>query len=311
MYTIYNSTSHARLERASGPGLVVNLIYNITMQLKLPLSFHDQLEKLLTRGMIVSDIKSAEEFLQTHNYYHLNKYFHEFMDSDGNYIQGTTFEYIESIYENDAWLRNHLFYLIEPFELKVKTIVANYISLKYGSEVFYKYEIYQDINAWQSTMNIVLREVKRDTTNPVVLWHLKQYDGKFPMWVLIEFFTLGSFSHYFGNLNSKDKNEIANFYHVSGYLLKSWLNSISLLRNLCAHTGQLFRRIYTSPPYLPNFLGWPSKDNRHLFAIMLVLRRLSTLADWQSFADALDQRDTNAPFLIDYGFPQNWRDYLM
>jgi len=80
-----------------------------------------------------------------------------------------------------------LFYLIEPFELKVKTIVANYISLKYGSEVFYKYEIYQDINAWQSTMNIVLREVKRDTTNPVVLWHLKQYDGKFPMWVLIEF----------------------------------------------------------------------------------------------------------------------------
>jgi len=49
--------------------------------------------------MIVSDIKSAEEFLQTHNYYHLNKYFHEFMDSDGNYIQGTTFEYIESIYE--------------------------------------------------------------------------------------------------------------------------------------------------------------------------------------------------------------------
>jgi len=44
---------------------------------------------------------------------------------------------------------------------------------------------------------------------------------------------------------------------------------------------------------------------------MLVLRRLSTLADWQSFADALDQRDTNAPFLIDYGFPQNWRDYLM
>lgn len=281
------------------------------MQLKPPLSFHDQLEKLLERGMIVSDLNSAEEFLQTHNYYHLNKYFHEFMDSNGNYIEGLTFEYITFIYENDAWFRNNLFSLIEPFELKVKTVVANYISLKYGSDVFYKYEIYRDINAWQNTMNIVLHEVKRDPTNPVVSWHLKQYDGMFPMWVLIEFFTLGSLSRFFGNLNNIDKNEIADVFNISGYFLKSWLKSISLLRNLCAHTGQLFRRTYTSPPTLPNFFSWPTNDNRHLFALALVLKRLSTTTNWQTFAYALGQRDKNRPFLLDYGFPQNWRDYLL
>ncbi len=281
------------------------------MQLKPPLSFHDQLEKLLDRGMIVGDLNSAEEFLQSHNYYHLNKYFHEFMDSNENYSQGTTFEYIEFIYENDTWLRNQLFSLIEPFELKAKTIVANYLSLKYGSDVFYIYGIYQDINAWQNTMNIVLHEIKRDPTNPVVSWHLKQYDGMFPMWVLIEFFTLGSLSRFFGNLNNIDKNEIADVFNISGYFLKSWLKSISLLRNLCAHTGQLFRRTYTSPPTLPNFFGWPTNDNRQLFALALVLKRLSTKTNWQTFAYALDQRDINQPFLTDYGFPQNWRDYLM
>jgi len=281
------------------------------MQLKPPLSFHDQVEKLLSRGMIVSDLNSAEKFLQSHNYYHLNKYFHEFMDSNGNYSQETSFIQIKFIYENDAWLRNHLFYLIEPFELEVKTIVANHLSLKYGSDVFYKYEIYQDINDWQNTMNIVLREVKRDPTNPVVSWHMKKYDGMFRMWVLIEFFSLGSLSHFFGNLNNIDKNEIARFYDISGYYLSSWLQSISLLRNLCAHTRQLFRRNYTSPPSLPNFFNWTPNDNRHLFALSLVLKRLSTQTNWQIFANDLDQRDKNQPFLSDYGFPQNWRNYLL
>jgi len=280
------------------------------MQLKPPLSFDDQLEKLLSRGMVVKDSLKALEFLRSHNYYHLNKYFHEFMDTTGNFRDGITFETIETIYENDAWLRNHLFSLIEPFELKIKTIIANHLSLKYGSDAFYRFDIYENVNAWQNTINTVLRDVKRDSSHPVVAWHMEHYNGLFPMWVLIEFFTLGSTSRFFGNLRNTDKNEIADNFNISGYLLASWLKSISLLRNFCAHNGQLFRRIYTSAPFLPSFFNWPSNENRSLFSISLILKRLSTREDWQLLVNGLIHRELIQPFLGDYGFPQDWRSYL-
>lgn len=261
--------------------------------------------------MVVNDPPKALDFLQSHNYYHLNKYFHEFMDPTGNFQHEITFEHIEFIFENDAWLRNNLFALIEPFELKIKTIVANHISLKYGSDVFYRYDIYQNVNDWQNTMSAVLREIKRDPDHPVVSWHMKHYDGFFPIWVIIEFFTFGSISRFFGNLSNTDKNEISSYFDISGYHLASWLKSISLLRNLSAHNGQLFRRLYTSAPSLPKFFNWPSSENRSLFAVLLILKRLSTPKDWQFFSTELDRRDGIRPFLGDYGFPKDWRTYLL
>lgn len=64
------------------------------MDLKKPLTFDEQLDKLIAHGMIVADREKAKDILKRVNYYRFTGYALQFRQepSGSNYIEGTTFE---------------------------------------------------------------------------------------------------------------------------------------------------------------------------------------------------------------------------
>lgn len=56
----------------------------------------------------------------------------------------------------------------------------------------------------------------------VVQHHKKKYSGQFPIWVIIEFFSMGMLSYLYADLKSVDQKKIAReLYHTSSVCLKA------------------------------------------------------------------------------------------
>lgn len=282
--------------------------------LKPPLTVDEQISLLQSRGMIIADYSQAKAFLLQNNYYRLNVYFHKFMDRDDHYPKATKFETILQIYENDQWLRNKLLGILEPIEIHAKTSIAYHMGLKYGSGCFYNDEIHDDLQNLKGVKNSFLRELDHNKQEPFVLHHQQIYDGQFPIWVIVELFSFSTISKYYSCLNNKDKSEIAtNAFHVNDDFLGSWFRSLSVLRNICAHFGYLFRRSFSVAPRLYKELNLDSQVNQSLFALFLVTRRLSTDQKWSEFISTVSNREEDEVgfYLADYGFPTEWKEYLL
>lgn len=63
----------------------------MTLQMKVPTTYTEQLAKLKERGCVIEDEAACCEVLKAVNYYRLSAYFLPFRDANGHYKDGTTF----------------------------------------------------------------------------------------------------------------------------------------------------------------------------------------------------------------------------
>ena len=70
------------------------------------LSYADQVQRLQQRGLVVSDLRKAEQFLSHLNYYRFNGYCLAFESQRHTFVAGTTFEQIVDAYQFDLSLRD-------------------------------------------------------------------------------------------------------------------------------------------------------------------------------------------------------------
>ena len=105
---------------------------------KPALTFSQQVELLVARGLVVKNKKRVEGTLANISYYRLSAYMLPFKEYQNGviidrFIQGTTWEQIYDLYKFDRKLRLLLFDAIERIEIAVRTQIVNQLSLKYGS----------------------------------------------------------------------------------------------------------------------------------------------------------------------------------
>jgi abortive infection bacteriophage resistance protein len=283
------------------------------MNLKPALSVTEQVQLLQQRGMLIESPSVAEDFLLRNNYYRLNIYFHKLMETNNRMKTGTKFEDVIFLYQFDRWLRNQLLTLLEPIEIHVKTRIAYYLGRTYGSDCFYRRNHFKNEVDYEKVLRDFENERNRNYKDPVVIHHETIYQGKYPIWVIVEFLSFRSVSNLYACLHESDKKQVAKYaYGMNEYYLGQWLHCLSVLRNICAHYGYLFRREYALRPKLFREFRWDPADNGHLFAFCLVLKYLSEKADWERFVKSLEAKTrTMVQFsLMDYGFPKNWHSYL-
>ena len=278
------------------------------MELKPALTIDEQIKVLRSRGLIIENLEETKFFLQSNQYYRLNIYFHQFMDVDNHFKEQTNFKQIQGCYLNDRWLRNKILLLLEEIEVKAKTQIAFYLGTRYGSNAFYKKDLYKVTSYQDQIVKAFNLEILRNKKDPVILHHIQKYSGKFPIWVIVEYLTFNSISKYFSNLQENDKIKIAKEgFNLHEKLYENWLHALSVLRNICAHYGYLYRREYTVRPKIAREFGWDEKRNNELFALLLVTRRLCEKRSWEKFLIELKNRTQDNEFfsLSDYGFPGN------
>ena len=277
-------------------------------------SFDEQLEKIKERGCIVADENWAKDVLRQINYYRLTAYFLPYKESDEMYAEGTTFNNMYRTYEFDRKLRHLLYLTIEEIEIMLRAQLSYYHAHKYGPLGYEDENNYNKRHNHELFKEKIASDIEQNKNKPTVKHHNEVYGGKFPIWVVIELFTVGQLSIFYSDMKRADAKEFAfNLYSTTETNVKSWLRCFTDIRNYCAHYSRLYNVVFPSQPVTP--LKFPYTLKRRIFDYILVLKFLYyDPVRWSSefltplFALVEEYKDSIDLSLA--GFPENWEEIL-
>ena len=281
--------------------------------IKNPTTYKQQLDKLKLRGCITKNDAFCMSVLKAVSYYRLSAYFLPFKNNDDTYVKGTNFEQVFDIYEFDRKLRRIIFSAIEEIEVFTRAALAYFHAHKYGAVGYFDEKNYSVKHNHEKFQKLIEHEISSNRNLPFVRHHKQKYNGKFPIWVIIELFTFGMHSFFFADLTTKDQKEIARtVFHTTANNIKSLLRCCTDLRNICAHYGSIYYRNF---PSVPAGFKTDNKDKYKLWTIIQVVKELYYDAEkWNTsilkpMIDLFEEykNDIN---LTHMAFPSNWIDLL-
>lgn len=282
--------------------------------IKPPTTYKEQLNILSARGVVIEDEAACESILANVNYYRLTAYLLPFKDETGGYRTGTNFIRIYRIYEFDRKLRNILFSALEEVEISCRARLAYYHAHKYGSVGYLDSASFSSRHKHDSFLEAFAREIQYNRKSAFVKHHLESYGGMFPIWVASELFTFGMLSRFYADMKTQDQKCIASQFHTTATNMRSWLRCCSDLRNICAHYGRLYYRVFVAIP-----AGYNAEYRRsalsRLWGAVLALRGLFLDRDkWNTeilrAMSALFEEYSGDIDLYHLAFPDNWENLL-
>lgn len=214
------------------------------------ITLDEQIAKLQSRGMNISDVEKAKEVLFDIGYYRLGFYWFPFETTypekdnrEHDFVDGTDFDNAVKLYYFDFNLRNLFLKALSRIEIAFRTKVIYIVS---NGNV--------DKPAWFADESVVTDKQAayyadggydpiRDK-NPVLKLHHIHYpkDKYAPAWKTIEYMTIGEVAHVFRAIKDEDmKQKIANEFGLKTTItLQNYLELIKHIRNVCAHSNVLF-----------------------------------------------------------------------
>lgn len=282
--------------------------------LKQSATYERQMAKLKGHGCEIHDEEFCVKVLERISYYRLSAYFLPFKTEDKKYISGTTFANVYSLYEFDRKLRRLLFSMIEELEVFIQAQFSYYHTQKYGSDGYLNPANFNNRHNHAYFTKRVDDMLRNHRKLLYVKHHMNEYDGKFPLWVLIELFTFGMLSYFYSDMITADQKAVAlNTFGKNYRKVKSWLYCCTDLRNLCAHSGRLYYKTFSIAP--AQITGVCKENERSLFAAIMALRELypnefkwnyeflpSMISIFGEHYDVVD--------LQHIGFPEKWENIV-
>lgn len=288
---------------------------------KPPLSVPDQLALLKSRGLSIGNEAKANKYLSNISYYRLSAYTLYFQKANSinhEFLPGVTFDDILNLYLFDRELRLLVFDAIERTEVAFRTQLVNQFSVAYHGNWFEDVALFSN-NSYHSNCLITLdNEIKRSGEE-----FIKHYKNKYtnpsrpPSWISLEVASMGLLSRYYRNIKMcPPKKDIATHFGLpSPYILESWMQSMSYVRNICAHHGRLWNRTLTSSPTLPRntskqWLNDMTFPPNKLYAFLCCLVYLRKIVNPKSaFAIRIEKLLNKYPDINtnSMGFHYNWK----
>ena len=278
--------------------------------IKIPTTYDEQIERLKMRGCNIADEEFCKEKLAAIGYYRLTAYFLPFKASEETYIHGTDFCKVYRVYEFDRKLRAILFSAIEEVEIFLRSKLAYFHAHKYGATGYLESHNFSERHNDEKFKTTISREIESNQQVLFVKHHIENYDGVFPIWVITELFTFGMLSYFYNDLTTQDQKQIAaELYNTTHKNVSSWLRCCTDLRNICAHYGRLYYRIF---PAIPAGIQMPEAAKRRLWGAMMALRAVYPhIAKWNSEVmpalEALFDEYADDISLYHLAFPITWR----
>ena len=296
--------------------------------LKPPLTFKQQAELLISRGLCDVDKKTLEQYLKKVNYYRLSGYlfaFKEFNPKTGEerFRHGTSFLIIQKQYDFDRRLRLLLMSAIERIEIAFfRTRLVEKHTLAYGP---FGYTVYQNYNQnfRQSEFLKLISEISQDEDRSyeefINRYRRKYTSEKFlPFWMAAEIMSFGQLFTLYKNTDHGLKKRMAAELGVYPPVLDSWLHSLNYVRNSCAQHVRLWNRQLAIAPKLPNLQDNPNwhdpvtLNNRRIFSVLTVIHYILTKfgfgVDWKESLNTLINDYPELPTKL-MGFPSNWTEF--
>ncbi len=256
---------------------------------KPPLSIEAQLDRLMSRGVVIQDKDIARHYLSYISYYRFCGYAIEFegelVDGEKRYRDGTTFEQILDCYVFDRKLRLLVIDAIERIEIAIRTVIINELALKYNDAHWYlDKSLFLPKFRHDDLIQTIKKETKYKAQDGSVQdkrreRFIKHYYDKYQMpelpavWMVTEVLPLGSWSMIFANLVDRENQKIiCKRFGINYVVMESWLHALTYLRNLCAHHGKLWNRNFTLKPLVTNDYRKQLEKNSRFSAQAAILK---------------------------------------
>mgnify|MGYP004583313503 FL=1 len=307
---------------------------------KPALTFSQQVDLLIARGLVVNNKKRVEKTLANISYYRLSAYMLPFKECQNGvvidrFVPDTTWEMVYDLYKFDRKLRLLLFDAIERIEIAIRTQIVNQLSLKYGSH-------------WQDNRSIFKGPITRrrrdgstftDDVFADMQQHIKDrlhndrseafiqhYRDTYsepenpPSWMSVEIMYFSQLSRICDGLKRRaDIVGIAKYFSLPPQTFLSWLHALNFTRNLCAHHSRMWNRDMNIVPEKLEFsrnLKWISnpdtaKRNKVYYSVCMIYYLLQTINPRTSFKRRLVdllEKYSHVINLNSMGFPANWKD---
>jgi abortive infection bacteriophage resistance protein len=292
---------------------------------KPALSFEQQAQRLLERGLTAPDKNLLVKRLSMVNYYRLSAYWYPFKQVDSStgkesFAPNMSFETIWRRYAFDRKLRLLVMEAVEQVEVTIlRTRMVEQFTLLHGP---FGYSDIKNFNPkflpeahsrWLSELD----EAIKRSSEEFVEHFQRKYTGEphLPLWMAVEVMTFGQLFTLFRNLHRSEQQRLAKDFDLYPPVLESWLHTLNFIRNTCAHHARLWNRELSIRPFLPDARHHPewyipeTLDNRRVFAVLTLLQYLliyiDSQNDWRARLERLLAEYPELP-LDGMGFPQNW-----
>ncbi|MBC5661997.1 Abi family protein [Coprococcus sp. NSJ-10] len=280
-----------------------------------PMTIDEQVENLKNIGLIVDDEEYAKKILNDISYFRLIKaYSLNLKSKNGCYNKQTAFKEIVDLYLFNSNFRQLIFPEIEKVEINVRCRLANFFAEQYGVLGYLQAENFSNENYHARFLEDIKEEVRRNSKAPFVRNFKENYEGgNLPIYALVEVFSFGTLSKFYKNMLNKDKKAIAKTFGVGYTYFESWLESISYVRNICAHYGRIYNAKLSKTPILYKEYTQVGIGNNRIYGVLLCLKYLLKDDDhWNLFVDKIELLFDKYPCvqISTMGFPENWKVLL-
>ena len=255
----------------------------------------EQIVLLKARGLHIQDEARAACFLQAVSFFRLTPYMRPWQEADAaehRFLPGAGLRQITRLYDFDRRLRLLVMDAIERVEVAVRAAVANHMGPLHGAHWYLQRTLFKAdydharlLDAIHKAQQKALQDYQREAARIERLANadaarkaaLKQRRAQetyarhyaltynqpalMPGWAMLEELTLGELSHLFSGLaRDADRKAIAQGLQLPAPLLASWLHTLTVVRNICAHHARLWNRELGIRPERPRQaqFHWPA-----------------------------------------------------
>lgn len=292
---------------------------------KAALTAEEQLNLLISRGLLVEDKTSAVDILKRIGYYRLSAYMRYFQQGvNHEFVPNTNFANIIELYNFDEKLRSICFDSIRKIEIAYRAAISNVMCKKYGSHWFYNQSAFKDSQKILECRAVIESEIKKKNSEyaeTFIAKYYKKYDNPDlpPFWTIAETLTIGSLNKIYQMISNSDKREIIKYlgfsFDIKFLAFANWLFSVCVIRNICAHHSRLFNRIFRISPTKQALIKELNTDYRNTFyyLAMIINYYLKTISNDISFEDDLIRLFAKYPNIdkTKMGIPANWQGFTI
>lgn len=217
--------------------------------------------------------------------------------------------------------------MISKIEVTLRVRLVDALLTTQDALVLYDASVFKDKQLYWKNISSIASEIAR--SNDVFIRHnFDKHDGEIPVWAAVEVISFGTLSKIIKNLKTgtgsvssvllgyyKYTSKKGNYVTPSFKIFTSWIQAVSVLRNMCAHNARLYNRtIHTAPELIEVDKVNPVPAHNGLYQVLLAMKYLRPSdAVWNEFVKDLQRLLLESQDIIDLNamnFPSDWEKHL-
>lgn len=286
-------------------------------------TLEEQLELLRSRGLNIDDETQAKKFLLHHNYYRISGYSLT-LRKNNVFFKSTTFQNIIDIYNFDHEFRHILLQYLEVIEVQLKSVYAYEFTKIHNPTDYLNQAFFSDKAKHKEIIDKANQQIVRRLPHEAYLKHfINDLHQDIPLWAYVDLLTISDISFLYSISEPSVKNAVAYTFGLTmnrgAAILASFMHSMTIIRNLCAHGGRIYNRLFEQKPSLSKkekaLLITDSNgkiDNAHFYGFLLIMKRILPVAQFADMKKSIIALTVKYPFVrMDYyGFRSDWQQKI-